>query len=1351
MNNSKQIQIPIILLFIIFFCTDLQGQRLISRKYTIDNGLSSNRVYSIIQDSIGFIWLGTHDGLNRFDGINFKKYYYSDAEGSISSNSIRRLLIDNNNKMWIAHDSGIDIYDPQTDRFTHFDATTKEGEKVTTRVLDLIQDKEGMVWIATNGSGLYRYNTHSNELASFKNDSDNPYSIPQNFVVALLEDSRGNIWLGTYSQGIACYSKESDRFTTFKKEDGPNSISDNSIQCFFEDSYGNLWIGTFQNGLDLYDYSSRTFTNFHDRGKGNFLYHIQDIIEHNPGELLIASDNGIAVFNISEGRILAKDESGLRIAKNSNKFVYSLFKDKEESLWLGTYYDGTEFYSSYQNNFDYYSCTPNELSKAGKVINALCEDTNGNFWIGTDDNGIFYFDPRNKRITPFHTGADIRSTYYCVHDLLLDNGNLYAATYERGLEVFDLKSGKITSYRYNAADTTTISSSRVFVLYKASNGRIYVGTSVGLCLFNRETGQFQRVANIGKVSAITEDSQGKVWVATSDNGLFAYDLKKQHMSSYTADEGNPHSLVRNTLTVLAIDRKKRLWIGTQGYGLCRYDEVNDCFIRNSHPEFPNQIISSIIPEGDGLWISTNKGLVFYNPDTDETKTYTKSNGLYNEQFTPGAGLKSADGRILMGTADGFCYYSAQKIMENEYDAPVVLTSMSILGQEVHAKSPDSPIDFSIEYTKDITLSHNQSFVGFGFAALSFISPEENHYQYKLEGLDADWRNVKGNQNSIQYTHLPAGNYTLRVRGSNSDSMWSSNEISLNLKILPPFFKSNTAYAIYIVLIIACIIGIIVYLINLSDRKQQRRIREINKQKEKELYDSKIEFFTQIAHEIRTPLSLIVGPLEYLRNSASIERDYGDYLKIIEQNYKRLSTLVNQLLDFRKVDAGLYKLSYNTYLLRPLLEKVISLFELTAKEKNIRLNLLITPGDLSIITDEEAFTKIISNLLANAIKYAREEISIQVLQTNNKGFILEITDDGPGIPDSEKEKIFDAFYQVKNNKEINKLGIGIGLNMTRSIISLMDGHITAGNRTDGKSGLTISVLLPQQEINVSAQIAEKKLESVFVLDNKNSDLKDTIPGEEHTANKLNSVLVVDDNQDILNFLAKVLSRDYFVISATSGEDAISLLENNQVDIIVSDVMMYEMDGFELCRYVKSSINTSHIPVVLLTAKTDTASKIQGLESGADAYIEKPFSPLHLNAQIHNLLEKREDMKRKYASNPFAEIHTAVHNKLDEEFMNKCTQIIESNINEPDFSVTTMATELGMSRTSVFVKVKGITGMTPNDFIKLTRLKMACKMMSETDYRITEIGFLVGFSSSSYFAKCFQKQFGMLPTEFMKSIK
>lgn len=1328
----------------------VNAQRIFSTSYTMDDGLAANRVYSILQDSCGFMWFGTDDGLSRFDGIKFKNYYLSEYINATTSNSVKKIFIDRRGKMWIGLDSGIVIYDSQTDTFRPFNAKTETGETIQTYVVDMIEDNDGEVWIATNGKGLYRFSPNDEiRLRVYRNIPGESNCISQDILMTLQQDSKQNIWIGTYSEGLCCFDKHRNTFVTYKRSNLPDSLSDNSIQKIFEDSHGNLWIGTFQNGLDLFNPATRTFTNYQDKSPNNLLYHIHDIKEYRPGELFISSDNGIGIFKADKGEIIQSDNPNLKIRTGANKFIYSIYIDKEESLWLGSYFDGIKFYSAFQNNFKYYSCSLSATAQAGKVVNVIKEGKDDQYWIGTDDNGIFRFNAKTQEITPFRDAASIGTTYYCIHDLLVDGDKLYAATYGRGLEVFDLKTGKVESYLYNPEDSTSISSSRVFILYKASNGCIYVGTSNGICCYNPEQKNFTRMGSFaGRISAIIEDYHGKIWIGTSISGLYSYNIKTGKTTAYQRSD-NPNSITKNVITTLAIDNRKRLWVGTYGQGLCRYNEDSDNFTRYDHLELPNKIITSIIPKGDLLWISTNKGLAVYNPDTEYLKTYSKSNGLYNEQFTPRSGVESSDGKLFLGSTGGFCYFFPQDLRENTYNPPVVLTNMTIFGKEVQANIPDSPIQRSIGYTDEIILEYNQSMIGFDFAALSYIAPKENNYQYMLEGLDSGWQFTKGINNHLSYANLPAGEYVLRIKGTNSDKIWSSNEIQLKIKVLPPFLQSQLAYIIYAIMLLIILLLTVWYYIKRTEKRQKARMKRLNDEKEKELYNAKIDFFTNIAHEIRTPLSLIIGPLEYLMKTTSINNVYGEYLSIIEQNYKRLYALVTQLLDFRKVDSGAYKLSYDSYRVKDTIAKVTCIFELSTRQKKISIDISSISEKMTMVTDEEAFTKIISNLLSNALKYAKSRISVTAAE-NDSEIIITVTDDGIGITDQEKTKIFDAFYQVKNNSELNKLGIGIGLHMTRSLIQLMNGKIEAKDREDGKSGVAISVHFPKQAA-VSVAPPMKRVEDTIITEiNVEEGEPETVLPDE-PIKKQYAVMVVDDNPEILDFLSKILSEEYFVISASSGEEALLILEKNNIDLIISDVMMEEMDGFELCGKIKTDINISHVPVILLTAKTDTESKIKGLESGADAYIEKPFSPFHLKAQLRNLLKKREKQQKAYASTPLSDLHSAVHNKLDEEFMNKCTDIILNNIEDSEFSVSTLAQELGMSRTSVFTKIKGIIGMTPNDFIKITRLKKACRMMVEGEYRVTEIGFLVGFSSSSYFAKCFQKQFGMLPTEFLKKVK
>ena len=1351
----KRINLLMTMLFLLFVHASwLNAQRIFSTSYTMDDGLAANRVSHILQDSCGFMWFSTNDGLSRFDGVKFKNYHLSEYVGDRTGNTTGKIFIDRRGKMWVGMDDGVAIYDFQQDSFVSFDVATDEGEMVRGYVNDMIEDSDGEVWIAVNGKGLYRYNPTDKRLIVYRHVQNQDNCIPQNRVMTLYQDSSRKIWMGTYSEGLCCFDKETERFVTYRKTHVPQSLSDNSIQKIMEDSHGNLWIGTFQSGLDLFNPLTQTFTNYRDESANSLLYHIQDIKEYRPGELYIASDNGIGIFNTERGEVVQSDNHRLNMRIGDNKFVYAIYVDKEENLWLGTYFDGIKFYSVFQNNFKYYSCSSYPDMWKGKVVNVIEEAGRGNFWIGTDNNGIFLFNTRTQKVTPFKNAEDMGTNYYCIHDLLMDGDLLYAATYERGLQVFNLKTGSMETHYHHPGDSTSIPSSRVFSLYKAGNGRIYVGTSNALCTYDPVKKNFHTIVDLQTlVSVIIEDYHGRIWVGTTGNGLYRYDVKTRQVTSYR-DSNIPNMQTRGLITTLAIDKKHRLWIGTHGQGLYCYDEENDKFVLHDRLRLPNSIISSIIPKDDVLWISTNKGLAVYNPDNGSLKTYSKSNGLHNEQFTPSSGCEARDGRLFLGSCDGFCCFSPSQLRENTYNPPVVLTGMSIFGKDIRPDSCDSSLHHSITYTREITLKAHQSMIGFEFASLSYIAPQKNKYRYMLDGLDNEWQYTTGHHNHLSYANLPAGEYTLRIRGTNSDRQWSEHGVDLKIRVQPPFLQSPTAYALYALVLLLIIGYSIYYYIKRTEAKQRRRIRRMESEKEKELYNAKIEFFTNIAHEIRTPLSLIMGPLEYLMKSTSINDVYGEYLVIIEQNYKRLYALVTQLLDFQKVDTGMYKLSYDVCRIKETVMNVTHIFELSSRQKNIHIDTSGIADDLTIVTDEEAVTKIVSNLLSNALKYASARVEISVT-ADEREMLLTVADDGIGISDEEKHKIFDAFYQVRGDSETNRLGIGIGLHITRSLVKLMGGVIEVSDHGGEQSGTVIAVRLPLHASTAERRSAHRVEDTIIPDSHKEEARHDLLHGKEAEGKpfvRQYTVMAVDDNRAILDFLAKILSDEYFVISASGGAEALQIMDKNRIDLVISDVMMDEMDGFELCRLIKENINVSHIPVILLTAKADTDSKIKGLDVGANAYIEKPFSPSHLKAQIGNLLKEREKQQHEFATSPLAGLHQGnMQSKMDEKFMSRCSEIVLQNIENPDFSVNTLAQELNMSRTSVFTKIKGITGQTPNDFIKLMRLKQACKMLQEGEYKITEIGFLVGFNSSSYFAKCFQKQFGMLPTEFVKKLK
>ena len=1335
---------------------DLQTRSL-SRLYTMENGLSSNRVHCIVQDSLGFIWFGTNDGLNRFDGMDFRKYYYTDGNdgSSMSSNSVRWLMIGSDNRMWIALDNGIDIYDPHSGSFSRFKARTGSGETVSDRVLRIAEDADGEIWIGTMTGGLFRYTPSEDRLQVYRHDADDPSSISQNSIAALFVDSEGVVWAATYDQGVCAFSKKTGKFTVYRE--GSGGLSSDQVQCIYEDGNGYLWFGTYASGIDRFDRRSRTFANWHDSRPGSLLHHIHDIISCNPGELLVTSDHGAGIFRTDDGKLCTGMERSPTQLPVENKLIYKAFMDREGGLWLGSYFYGAEYFQPRQQRFRSYSCSEDVSSGSARIIKAVSEGEKGIIWVGTDDDGIYQFNTLTEEMKPFRTARDIGASQYIVSDLLCDGGKLFAATYERGLEVFDLKTGKMKTYRHNPEDGSSLPSSRVFVLFKSSTSRIWIGTANGVCHYDRDRDSFVRLDIPGRISDITEDNDHGLWIATRENGLYHYDMRTGSVRRHLADYENPDSLVRNALTVLAMDRKGKLWIGTDGYGICSFDSGTGSFRRYPELRLPNRIVSGIIPDGRILWIATNKGLVRWNTGTDKTRIFSKVDGLYSEQFAEHACLVDYSGLFVFGTTDGICAFSPHNLTEDDVEAPpVVFTSLSIYNRPVSPWGAHTPLEHPIEMTGDIRLAYDQRMFSVGFAALSYIAPEEMLYRYRLEGFDDKWYVTGGNSRSISYSNLPPKKYTLYIECADRTGGWEgSTPAELRITIRPHPLLSPAAWTVYVLTLLLILAVLLRYLVRRANIRHEERFRELELKSQQEIYNAKIDFFTHITHEIRTPLSLIIGPLEQMRQSRTINGRFGEYLEIIEMNCRRLYSLVTQLLDFRKVDSENYRPDYSSCNVEELAVSVAALFSPTARQHGIRLDTEIAPAGLTFVTDREALTKILSNLLSNAVKHAKSSVMLNVrLQEDSVTFTVE--DDGEGFAPEERDKIFQPFYQAASDHARTN-GSGLGLYISRQLAELLGGSLTLSCRSDGMSGASFCCSLPLNTGNVVTEEAQDNVrgknfsasgpfpETILDKDEAEEPEIEEVPSKEYT------VMLVDDDAGILDFLISVLGGRYFCIAVATGEEALHMLAKNRIDVVISDVMMNGMDGLELCRRIKSDIYTSHIPVILLTAKANLETKIKGLEYGADAYIEKPFSVSHLQAQLANLIVGRSKLCKLFSTTPQTSTRIEAFNRLDQEFADRCTSIITENVSDPDFSVDVLAREMGMSRTSIFVKLKAITGMTPNEFIKLIRLKVACRMMAEGSYRATEVGFLVGFNSSSYFAKCFFRQFGIRPNDYIKTLE
>ena len=731
-------------------------------------------------------------------------------------------------------------------------------------------------------------------------------------------------------------------------------------------------------------------------------------------------------------------------------------------------------------------------------------------------------------------------------------------------------------------------------------------------------------------------------------------------------------------------------------------------------------------------------MVCFQPTTGAMKVYTTSNGLLGDQFNYRSSFETEDGTIYLGSIDGFVAFNPKNFSENKSLPSIVITDFLLFGKEVYVGEPGSPLEKSITFSDELVLQSNQNSFSFRVAALDFQAPRMSRIMYKLDGFDADWLTV-GESPIVTYSNLRYGNYTFRVKVSNSDGVWNEEGISLKVHILPPFYLSVWAYIVYALLIIGCSLYTVMYFKRRSNRKHRRQMEKFEQEKEREVYNAKIDFFTNVAHEIRTPLTLIKGPLENIILKKQVDTETREDLNVMKQNTERLLNLTNQLLDFRKTERQGFRLNFTECNVTEILKETHKRFTSLAKQKGLDFVLQMPEKDFYAHINQEAFTKIISNLLNNGVKYAESYVHISLAVPDTDGgnsFRICTVNDGVIIPDAMKEEIFKPFVRF-NEQEDGKVttGTGIGLALSRSLAELHQGTLTMGKGEENNTFCMTLPIVQDTTITLTTEV-EAGTDKINEAPAEQAVEKDNRP----------TVLVAEDNPDMLAFVVRQLSKDYTVLTATNGAEALRVLDGNYVNLMISDVVMPVMDGFELCKTIKSDLNYSHIPIILLTAKTNIQSKIEGMELGADAYIEKPFSVEYLQACASNLIQNREKLRQAFAESPFIAANTMALTKADEEFIKKLNEVIRVNYANPEFSMDDMADNLNMSRSNFYRKIKGVLDLSPNEFLRLERLKKAAQLLKEGENRVNEICYMVGFNSPSYFAKCFQKQFGVLPKDF-----
>ena len=1295
------------------------------KHYQVENGLSNNTVYCSAQDKQGFLWFGTKDGLNRFDGYTFKTFRHDNTnKKSIGNNFIQTLYLDQQGVLWIGTSAGIYHYNAEDESFL----PVKTVSNVEVR--SIAKDNQDNCWFVGNNT-VFTYQKSSRKLIS--------YRPKQQFDATSIAITGSNeIWVSSTAGTLEKLDPATKTFTRFDVFAHSKKVSSNYIEKIFAASNQQLFVGTSTQGFKIFDIQSNTYRDVLTYNKNKTEIFVRDFLKYGENEYWIATESGIFIYNTQNNTFTNLNKQYNDPYSLSDNAVYTLFKDAEDGVWAGTFFGGLNYYPKQYSTFNKFYPRTDKNALLGNVVREICKDQYGNLWVGTEDNGLNKFNIKQKSWTHYNPGGKNSLSNTNIQGLLADNENLFVGTFDRGLDIMNIGSGKIVRHFLVGPHSNELKSNFVVCYLKTKSGLILVGTSKGLYNYRPETGDFTVIENLlpnDFICSLVEDSFGNIWIGTMHNGVHSFNPNKQDAKKYAIKEVLKNSTVNDVFE----DSRHQLWFATEGLGLWLYDPQKNITQKfNSSSGLPSNFIFRIEEDHNkSLWISTTRGLVNLNLISHNLKIFTKANGLLSDQFNYNSSFKDADGTMYFGCVKGMVSFNPSTFRPNNFKAPVYITGLQVSNKEIMVNH--SPlINKSILYTHQINLKYDQSSFSIDFAALGFSSPEMTQYKYKMQGLDNHWTYLKTNR-KIYFTQLLPGHYTFIVNAANNDGQWNNHEARLEIEISPPFWATIYADLVYAMLFLLAIFYLVRRYHQRTREKNNRLIELLENDKEKQIYNAKIEFFTNVAHEIRTPLTLIKGPMEKVIKRSELVPDIQNNLKIMEKNTNRLLDLTNQLLDFRKAETNTFNLNFVKININKLLEDVFISFKPIIEQKNLNYTLKNPAETLFAYIDTEAVNKILSNLFNNAIKYADKNVEIGLLPfTMDSGtFSIEIRNDGHTIPPEMSEKIFEPFFRLKETEK--HVGTGIGLSLSRSLAELHKGFLTL-KKPDLELNIFILTLPIHQEKEFNLYLDSEDEQEITELLNRTSL---TIPAMKP------SILLVDDNPEILDFIADGLTEKYTVNKAQSGAEALSFLGLENPDLIISDVMMPGIDGFELCRKIKTDFDHSHTPVILLTAKNTMQSKIEGLEVGADAYVEKPFSPEFLEVQIANLLINRSKIKEHFANSPLVHIKSMAHSQSDEEFLESLNAIIYKNIQNPEMDVELVASLLNMSKPTLYRKIKSLSSLTINELINITRLKAAAKLLEEGHYKIYEIADMVGYSSQSHLGRNFLKQFGTTPTEYQQS--
>ena len=1298
-----------------------------------ENGLSNNTVNSLYQDRYGFLWMGTYDGLNRYDGYAFKTFRHKWGDTcTLTDNHITALNGDTGSRIWIGTLNGLSCFDYSTSKISPvYYKASKELRKITASVNAISVNKNNEVFIATDEQGLFGLNRNSHLAIKV------PLTGHSRYTVQALGTQETYLWLFVKDYGLCLFDLKTSKIKLMNAEL-------KSATCLLV-HHDTLWIGT-EKGLYLYHIGHKKLNRFTGKLSSE---NVMSLMISKTGKLWVGTNgNGVTIYdqkkNQTEFLLPGKERGGI-----TSGAVGAIYEDKEARVWIATLRGGINVMEVKASSFNTIKRDPfNKNSLVNNFALSFCEDEKKNIYIGTDGGGVSYWNPVTNQYENYTHHSEDKSSLVSnfVTGILRDHQNkIWMATFSGGIDRFDpiLKLFKHYSCYNPKKQTDEIN---IWKLYEDKENRLWAGTTRGgaLYLCNGVKDRFELYdAELTNIHAIFQSTDHVIWMGDYEN-LIRVDAAHRTKSYYQ---------VNSAVRAIQEGDKGFLWVGTEGGGLLHFNTKDGTFTRYTEKQgLPSNAILNILKDGKGnLWSSTYNGLSMFDVRKKKFKNYSAANGLQSNQFNYNAALKLSTGEFLFGGIKGFNKFHPDSVEMDNSTPPLMLTGFKInnipIEEEAYFKGK-SAINL-----REIVIPYHMATISVDFVALAYSGQEQINYAYYMDGWDKDWNEV-GKIRSAYYSRLDPGSYKLHIRSTNTDGLWNGNEKVIRIVILPPWYRTWWAYIFYL-LVIA--LGYYVYHLY---RSRQRKLKNeidlanLKVEQEKELNEKKISFFTNISHELRTPLTLIVNPIKDILHKGE-HNEETDALNIVYRNSRRLLSLVDQLLLFRKTESENDTLNLSQINISKLAKDVFLCFTYLAVKKNIHYHLDCSDEPIKACADKEKIEIVLFNLLSNALKFTPEggEVGLSI-SCKNGTITMECWDNGPGISPETGEKLFDKFYKIQQVNS-SKIGFGIGLYLSRNFIELHQGNITY--QSEPNKGARFIVHMPQATSQLSDLTDEYKSETSLIGELMEDAEISAAAGHSRQEkiedlglliSDLHTMLVVDDNQEIIDYIKHIFKNKFKIYEARNGDEGLSVAQKFMPDIIISDVNMDGLNGIELCRSIKSNSILNHIPVILLTANPELGNELAGIEVGAYDYVSKPFDKEVFIAKVNGVIKDRKDLQNYFYKEITLKADSLKISEQDGLFLQKCITIIEDNLTGTEFNVKILAHGLSMSHPSLYKKIKQASGMSISGFVRFIRLRKAAELLINTSLNINEVAIRVGLNDLKYFREQFQKQFKHTPSEFMK---